>query len=223
VEGDSAMLGFAVHGAGEAADQIVDGAAAIEFNILRELCGPDWRPTEILFAHGEPEDVRPFRRYFRAPLRFGAQHTGPVFPAHWLRRRLAGDDPGLSRLLQKQLEALEGRYGDDFPEQVRRVLGTSLLSGPTRVDQVAALFGMHSRTLNRRLHAFGTTFKHLVEQGRFEIARQLLEQSGKDMSEIAAVLGYSEPSAFTRAFRRWSGLTPYLWRRERRAGDSRRA
>jgi AraC-like DNA-binding protein len=80
---------------------------------------------------------------------------------------------------------------------------------------VAALFSMHSRTLNRRLNAFGTSFRDLVDEVRFEIARQMLEDSSMDVTQIADMLDYADASAFTRAFRRWSGATPARWRAER--------
>jgi AraC-like DNA-binding protein len=74
---------------------------------------------------------------------------------------------------------------------------------------------MHSRTLSRRLSAFSTNFQALVDEGRFEIARQMLEDSAMEVSQIAASLDYADASAFTRAFRRWSGTTPALWRAKR--------
>jgi AraC-like DNA-binding protein len=72
---------------------------------------------------------------------------------------------------------------------------------------------MHGRTLNRRLKARGTTFQSLVDEVRYEIARQLLEHTHMSMSQIAATFDYTDASAFTRAFRRWSGTTPAAWRR----------
>jgi len=80
---------------------------------------------------------------------------------------------------------------------------------------VAALFSMHSRTLNRPLSAFGPSFRELVDESRFEIARQMLESSSLGVSRIADMLGYADASAFTRAFRRWSGTTPARWRADR--------
>jgi len=71
--------------------------------------------------------------------------------------------------------------------------------------RVAELLSMHRRTLNRRLDACGTTFQTLVEEVRFGIARQLLEDTDLPLSQVAATVGYSDVSAFTRAFRRWSG------------------
>ena len=71
---------------------------------------------------------------------------------------------------------------------------------------------MHRRTLNRQLNAVGTTFREVLDEIRFEIARQLLEDSAMEIIHIASFLGYSNASAFTRAFRRWSSTTPANWR-----------
>jgi AraC-like DNA-binding protein len=213
VQGNLAFFSYDIHEQHvQAADQAGDGAMAMFFNVMRTLCGPGWRPTEVLFAHRKPDDVGPFRRHFRVPLRFGAEHNALVFSTQWLNCRLPSADPELQRHLQKQLDALDARHREDFPEQVRSVLRSALLTGHVKVDQVAALFSMHSRTLNRRLSAFGTSFQKLLDEGRFEIARQMLEDSAIPVTQIAASLDYADPSAFTRAFRRWSGTTPALWR-----------
>ncbi len=95
----------------------------------------------------------------------------------------------------------------------------ALLTGHASADQVAALFSIHSRTLSRRLHAFGTNFQELVDEGRFEIARQMLEDSRMEVSQIAMALDYADASAFTRAFRRWSGTTPAQWRENQNGGE----
>jgi AraC-like DNA-binding protein len=223
-QGTLAMLGYQIYEPQvEATDQLGDGAMAVGFNILRALCGPDWKPSEVLLAHRKPKDVGPFRRFFGAPLRFDAEQNALVFSAAWLTRRVSGAEPELRRLLQKQIDALDARYRDDFPEQVRSALRPALLTGHGKADQVAALFSMHSRTLNRRLNAFGTNFQALVDAGRFEIARQLLEDSAMEVSQIAASLDYADASAFTRAFRRWSGTTPAVWRAKRKGAPSRKS
>jgi AraC-like DNA-binding protein len=213
VKGGSAMLTYEIHEPGvEAVDQVCDGAVAVMLNIMRELCGPDWRPTEARFAHRRPDDVGPFRRFFRVPLRFDAEQFGLLFSAAYLNRRLPEVDDDLRRLLQRQIDLLEDRYGDDFPERVRGMLRTALMTGHARADQVAAFFGIHTRTLNRRLNAFGMGFQQLLDETRFEIARQMLEDSAMHIGQIAAMLDFAAPSVFTRAFRRWSGTTPAEWR-----------
>jgi AraC-like DNA-binding protein len=220
VDGDSVMLGYEIHQPrAEATEQTGDGAMAVLFNIMRTLCGADWKPDEIQFAHRKPENVGPFRRFFRAPLIFDAEQYAVAFAAYWLNRNLPSADAELHRLLQRQIDALEAQHGDDFPEQVRSVLRSTLVTGHAKADQVAALFSMHARTLNRRLNVFGIGFQELVDEGRFEIARQMLEDSAMPVSQIAAMLDYADASAFTRAFRRWSGTTPARWRATRdRAG-----
>ena len=74
------------------------------------------------------------------------------------------------------------------------------------------MLGLHPRTLNRRLHQEGTAFKRVVDEIRFEIARQLLTSTAMSLTQISAALDFSEGSAFTRAFRRWAGETPTDWR-----------
>jgi AraC-like DNA-binding protein len=222
VDRDKATFSFGLHLSRlESTEQVGDGAVTMMFNVMRGLCGPAWRPVEVRFAHRKPQDVEPYRRYFQATLRYDAEQYALVFPARWLVRPLPETDPDVRRLLQQQIDAIEAEHGDDFPARVRSVLRTALLTSQAGADQVAALFSMHSRTMNRRLHAFGTSFRLLVAESRFGIARQLLESSALDVSEIAEILDYSDASAFTRAFRLWSGTTPARWRSDRQTSGGR--
>ena len=216
-DGERAIFSYGIYQSKtESLDQLGDGAVAIMLNIMRSLCGPDWKPDLVMLAHRKPEDIEPYRRCFDAPLYFNAEQNALVFPARWLSRSLPESDPELRRLLQEQIDDLESRHGDDLPEQVRGVLRTALLTGQGSADKVAALFSMHSRTLNRRLNAFGTSFQGLVDECRHEVARQLLGFSDLSVAQIADALDYADPSAFTRAFRRWSGTTPARWRADGR-------
>ncbi len=220
-EGDTASLSFDIHQPGiESTDQIGDGALAVLFNILRELCGPGWRPIEVHFARTRPGIALDYETFFESPLRFGTGENAIVFSSAWLGRQLPEVDAELQRLLKRQLDQIEARHGDSFPDQVRGVLQAALLTRRARADEVAALFSMHSRTLNRRLRESGTTFRELVETSRHEIARQMLDATSLEVSQVASSLGYADASAFTRAFRRWSGTTPAAWRAQRRHGSS---
>ena len=198
-----------------ACDQVEDGAVAIAFNSLRRLCGPDWRATEVRFAHRKPKDLGPFRRFFRAPLRFDADDSGVAFPAEWMNKPVPESDPELHRLLVQQVNSLEAAHCRDFPDQVRRVLGALLLTGNAQAEDVATLFSMSNRTLRRRLQACNTSFHEVAEAARFEIARQMLEVSEAEVGQIAMMLGYADQSSFSRAFKRWSGLAPSVWRSSR--------
>lgn len=96
--------------------------------------------------------------------------------------------------------------------ELERALRAQVLARDSSVTRVAELLAMHRRTLNRRLQREGTTFRAVLEQVRFDAARELLRDEGREIEEIARMLGYTEASAFTRAFRRWSGTTPGRWR-----------
>jgi AraC-like DNA-binding protein len=95
---------------------------------------------------------------------------------------------------------------------VRRVLRTELLRDTCSAAGIARLFSMHRRTLSRHLRTRGLTFRQVANEVRFEIACELLENTDMALCQIAATLKYSEPSAFTRAFRRWCGQSPSEWR-----------
>jgi AraC-like DNA-binding protein len=199
---------------GEANDQIEDAALATAFNVLAELCGPDWNAIEVRFAHRKPQDLRPFREFFRAPLLFDDERNAVVFHSNWLRHPLRQDDPEVRRLVESHVGSLEIEHGDDFAGQVRSILRTALLTDHAHAEQIALLLSMHTRTLHRRLAASGTSFRQLVDETRFAIARQILEDTNTDIGVITNLLNYADTSAFTRAFRRWSGKTPGAWRRE---------
>jgi AraC-like DNA-binding protein len=101
---------------------------------------------------------------------------------------------------------------EDFSDTLRRLLRTELLGGRCSVEDAAALCHIHRRTLSRRLRAEGTGFRRITDEVQFEIASQLLRNRRITFGQIATTLGFSELSAFTRAFRRWSGQTPTTWR-----------
>jgi len=210
-----ATLGYEIYHTGvEGSDQIYDGAMAIAANIMRDLCGSAWRPTEVLFAHGRPADLRPFRRVFDAPLRFDADRTALVFASSWLEQRVKGADPVLFRRVAEGVAAAESRMSGDLVVELRRMLRVMLLTGSGSVGEVADQLSMHRRTLNRRLRARDTTLHRLLEETRFEIARQLVVNTRMPLTDVAGRLGYSDASSLTRAFRRWAGRPPSALRQE---------
>jgi AraC-like DNA-binding protein len=105
-----------------------------------------------------------------------------------------------------------GSASSRFGEDLRRVLETELLKGPCTSIEIARLFSMHRRTLSRHLAREGITFQQVVDEIRFALARDLLANADMALDQISVVLRYSEPSAFTRAFRRWAGQSPSAWR-----------
>lgn len=95
---------------------------------------------------------------------------------------------------------------------VSRKLRAQVISSKTSLETIASELSMHPRTLNRRLQAEGKTFRELINEARFEVARQLLTGTKMGIADIGLVLGYAQPSGFTRAFLRWAGVAPSEWR-----------
>ena len=204
----------------EAQEHIYDGSVATMFNIVRELCGHDWAPAKVLFTHRKPVSEKPYRDFFRAPLEFNSQRNGLIFRSRYLGREIASADPGLRRILDRQAEDLERKSGHEFLEKITNLISSGILMGYSSEEEIAALLSMHPRTLRRRLKDVETTFQLLADKCRYNIARQLLESSDTPVSEIAAALAYADASAFTRAFRRWSGTTPARYRATWKSSDS---
>jgi AraC-like DNA-binding protein len=114
----------------------------------------------------------------------------------------------------------------DIGSHVRQVVARLLGQGSTDVRAVASAVNTSSRTLQRRLREAGLTYAGLVQQVRCEAASHLLMEPGQTVRDVARKLGYSDPAHFTRAFHRWTGLTPRAFRRlghaKRSAGSTKR-
>ncbi len=214
-DGEEARLGYLIYQPDvESVEQIWDGALANCANILRALCGPELRPREIALERAPPADPQAYRRIFGAPVRFDAGENYIAFSADWLTQPVPNADAMLYRVLLHQVEERQPGGAAGFPAALRGVIRTLLITGRCSADEAATLFGFHRRTLHRRLKAEGLTFEGLVEAVRFELAQELLGGTRNPFSQIAATLGYADSTAFSRAFRRWSGTTPGRWREQ---------
>ena len=215
-----AMLTWELYapGIGSPSNCVGDGAIAVYYNILHELCGPDWRPDEVHLARRTPADTGPYRRFFRVPLRFDAEEFALLFPRRWLAHRLPPVDDALRRLLQDQIDLLEAQSPGDFPEQVRSVLRTALATGRSKHRPDRGALRHAQPNADAPTERIRHELQQLLDETRLEISRQLLEESAMEVGRIAEILGYATHGAFTRAFRRWTGLAPVDWRSSRRSG-----
>jgi AraC-like DNA-binding protein len=213
VEGDAATLGYAIYQRDMlGAVQVYDLVMAYEFNVLQALCGSQFLPDEVSFSHAKPKDIRPYRQFFNAALRFDAEHSEIRFDNAWLDKSLPSHDAGRHRHLQRELAAQLMMEPDDYAEQVRRALRTMIPVGRASETAIAEMMSLPVRTLRWQLARQGTTFRRLMEAVRSDIARQLLSDTNMTASEIADSLDYADASAFTRAFQRWTGASPAAWR-----------
>ncbi|MBV8426934.1 MAG: AraC family transcriptional regulator [Hyphomicrobiales bacterium] len=197
------------------APEIVDFSVACLFNFLRRLCGPSWEPLEVGLPRQRPRNTRPYDSVFNAPLRFGAEHGVIVFSTDWLTQPVRDANPLILSLVKDRLEADEASSVENFETRLRRLLRTLVLTRRCSLEALSELFHLEPRTLARRMEREDIKFRALVDDARYEVARHLLADTTLAMSDVAAMLDYSEASAFSRAFRRWSGKTPIAWRADR--------
>lgn len=195
-----------------AINHIDDMALAVILNILASVCGPRWRATEVYFTRARPQNTTPYVQFFNAPLQFGADVASVIFEEKWLDQAVQGRDPQLHDILSPLLEQALEEKGPSFKDRLNDLLRAQVLTGPLSPDRAATFFGISARTLARRLAEEEATFSELAQNVRFEIAQRLLK-SGKSLTEIAETLGYSDTTAFIRAFKQVAGVTPARWRR----------
>ena len=197
------LEGFDV--AGRSRREMIVGAL---LRYAREMAGEDLRPELVHFAHAAPSDTREHEEFFGAPIRFSSKFSGLELDSCALDRPLLHADAALQRFLRATLESLTAELGAGASDLERRVLGVireQLALGPPRMQDVAVALGTSPRSLRRHLEARGLRYRDLLDAVRREAADTALAQGGPTVAEIAARLGYSEPSAFYRAFRRWTG------------------
>ncbi len=123
-------------------------------------------------------------------------------------------EPGLRVLLDGQAEALLRALPEpgDFDQAVQRLLLRVLPEGGVSVHRLAQMMNQSARTLQRRLGEHGLTWQMLLDRTREQLARQYLRDPALSVCEVAMMLGYSDQSAFTKAFKRWTADTPQAWR-----------
>jgi AraC-like DNA-binding protein len=213
LEASHVLLGYSIyrHGTPGAA-HLYDVAIAIGYRALKEICGAPWKPLRVQFSHAQPKDSRPYRRLFGPQVRFDAEVSGIAFEASWLDHAIAGADPNLRELVMQAIQQTQANSTMSFADAVRGALHQMVLSGTSSAGNVAFLFGMHERTLRKRLTAERTSLQQLVSQTRFELAKQLLVNTELPLSEIASALRYADAAVFSRAFRSWSKTSPREWR-----------
>jgi AraC-like DNA-binding protein len=197
---------------GEGALHLSEGALATGIRAIRELCGSELAPIEVLIPRRPPANPEPYRRLFRAPVRFNQERAALVFPADWLNYPIASADAAASAALTCRVLELEKASATDLRDELRRRLRIELMRTKCSASEMARGFAIHRRTLNRHLRAEGTGYKTIADEVRFGIARQLLADTDLPLAEISAALDFSEPAAFTRAFHRWAGRAPSEWR-----------
>jgi len=183
-------------------------AAMVQF--CRSLIEGPADPHSVDFAHPPPDDIRPYEDFFRCPVRFAC--PAPVIRVGYdlLARPLRRTDAVLENLLEQHAQKLLHQLPrqETIVMQVRKLVAELVRDGEPTIESVCSQLCCSPRTLQRRLGIAGTSFRREVNMVRNELAKSYLEDVGITLTDIALLLGYSEHSAFTRAFRRRNGCTP---------------
>lgn len=184
----------------------------------RLLTGAEVNPIEVRFQHAAPSDTRAIEAFFQAPVRFGCPRSGLDLDADLLGTPLLKADPDLAAFFAHRADDLLERHSaEGLAHRLRALLEQELGRGLPTLETAAARLGVSPRTLRRRLQEEGTTFQDALDETRCELAKRHLGEDKLALGEVAFLLGFSEPSAFHRAFKRWTGQTPLSYRRLRAA------
>lgn len=180
----------------------------------------DLTAIEVRFEHAAPADTREHARVFGCPVRFSCAEAAAVVPRGLLLLETTSYDPALGEMLDAHARAMLARMprGPEASARVRAVLAPRLRKGVPAVEEVAAVLGKSPRTLQRELAGEGTSYKGVVAALRRDMAEQHLADPSLDAADVALLVGFSDASAFHRAFVRWTGRSPGAFRRERRGG-----
>jgi len=186
--------------------------------LARMFTGAPWDPIEVRFTHAAPESTAAHETFFGAPVRFGCARSEIRFATSTLQLPLVKADPPTVAFFEPYIDKIleQTPTKRSLAEDVRDVLSRGLRGEAPSLDQVAERLEMSGRTLRRRLQLEGTTFQAILDATRFEVAREHLASRRLSFAEISFLLGFSEPSAFHRAFRRWTGTTPQAFARSER-------
>ena len=204
----------------EGADTPFSAEFTVTINLLhwREETAGRFRAAYASFYH-EPDDVAEMERVLSCPVHTGASWNGWALSRDMAQLPLRRRDPILNSLLQRQADVAMARLPrtEGVALEVRRALASRVGGGDTRIQAVARTLAMSTRSLQRRLAAAGVSYQQLLDLARKDAAQHHLTDSSLSIGEVAYLLGYSEPAAFNRAFRRWHNETPQAFRQRQRS------
>jgi AraC-like DNA-binding protein len=180
------------------------------------LSGKTVTPVAVRLERPEPVSSEPFSKVFRAQVRFGERENVLAFAACDLDERLPTGNAELARhndeVVTRHLARIERVR---VSSRLRRWFIDQLPAGEPAEEAAARSLGMSLRNLQRRLEEEGTTYREALQEVRREMARSYLDEGHASVTEIAFLLGFGDASSFSRAFRRWTGLSPRAYTQDR--------
>lgn len=183
--------------------------------LSRAVADPQLSPARVTFQHQAPLDTREHARIFRSHVEFRASQNQYFLDSRALSLPIVKADAGLCAVLDRHAAELVARFPreDALRDKVQNLIRDELRGGNAALDRIAEQLGMSARTLQRKLQTMGTSHQELLDEMRKEYAIRYLHEPEMAVCEVAYLLGFSESSAFHRAFKRWTGTTPNEFRR----------
>lgn len=222
IHDDYTKFGYAIQLPGvQAVEQVYDLAVAMIYQIMWALCGEEWTASTVCLSRHAPKDEAPYRRYFKTSLFFESTECAVTFPSECLSRKPPAADRLLFKHLQHEARELHALHHRELLQKLPEVLTRGLMTDQFSARAVADAFGLHERTLHRRLRAAGTSFRRELDEARRSVSEQLLAGTSLPVCDIANAMGYADSSGFIRAFQRWCGDTPSSWRKNNPIGSRR--
>lgn len=187
--------------------------------ISQEVSTSAFRPSAIYFKHDMPGSAAAHEKHFGCPVHFGTDMDALLISHEIVQAPNRVGDPSILKFFDTHLDEELSRVDDDasLERRVRMKVSQSLSQGIPKVSDIACHFAMSGRTLQRRLSDRGYSFQTLVDESRRELAERLLQETDYPLAEVAFLTGFSEQSAFNRAFKRWAGQTPRSYRLQSRS------
>ena len=182
--------------------------------VFQEITDGHFKPEKIVFTHSPNTDLNEYRRILQCDVEFNASQYRLYFARELLNYRSLNAVP---ELLNMHVEAADRHmailHQQDFIDEVRVQIAALLESGEATLENVSSKLDISVRQLRHQLKTANTSFQKLLNRHRHSLARRLLSKTHEEISEIVYLTGFSEPSTFYRAFKRWEGTTPIEYRR----------
>jgi len=181
---------------------------------LKALCGKNWRPSSVGFIHPAPVDSHAYDRFFGVKVEFNRELNLIRFPASDLAEDLAARNSSLYGQLQKQIQELEDEYErqEDFCSRIKLLIEKRMHTAHCTQTGIAGVLSMHPKALQRELNSRGANFRELKAEVRLDMAERYMKDSELPLTTIADMLGFSELSSFSHAFKTRHQISPAEWR-----------
>lgn len=215
LEGELSILSYDINSPPSCRRQIIENVLACNCSINRKLTGTDLNPVQVHFTFPEPDDLRPYRALFRCPVHFRRERNALIYHQSVYRLPIPTANQYLKQILARHAEQLLNTLSaaPSWRERTQQEVIRRLHSGRVSADDIAHALGVSRRTLQRRLAEEGALFSTLVRDVQKEVTLDYMKNPGLSLAEIALLVGFSEPSAFHRAFRKWVGQGTQEYRR----------